>query len=474
MKSITTFSSKTGAAALATLFVFVFFASLTPSPAWSRGLPKSFSDLVEKASPSVVNISVMKVVKGKQLMPFGPDDPFHDFFEKYFGEKMPGNRRLGGLGTGFIIDKDGYILTNNHVVDDADEIKVKLTNDKEYDAKIVGKDPKTDLALIKIEPDEAIVPLPLGDSEALKVGDWVMAIGNPYGLGNTVTAGICSAKYRRIGAGAYDNFIQTDASINPGNSGGPLLNMDGEVVGINTAIFSRSGGSVGIGFAIPSNMAKDLLPQLKDGKVIRGWLGVLVQGITPELKDALDLEDTKGALVSSVTPGGPAEKAGMERGDVVVTFDGTPIKEMGDLPYVVASTPVGKNVEVEIIRKGKKKTIEVKIAQLQEDEKSLMASQEDAQGPDIGLALQEVTPEIASSLGLSKSTGVVISRVTPYSAAAEADLRSGDLIVELDGKEVETVSDANKILSKFKKGDTVLFLIERQGSTHFATVKVWE
>ena len=474
MKTVTTFSSKAGAMVLATLFIAVFFTTLTPAPAWSRGLPSSFADLVEKASPSVVNIGVIKVVKGKQVMPFGPDDPFHDFFEKYFGDKMPGNRRQGGLGTGFIIDKNGYILTNNHVIDEADEIKVKLANDKEYDAVIVGRDPKTDLALIKIQPDEPIVPLPLGNSESLKVGDWVLAIGNPYGLGNTVTSGIVSAKYRRIGAGAYDNFIQTDASINPGNSGGPLLNMDGEVVGINTAIFSRTGGSVGIGFAIPSNMAKDLLPQLKDGKVIRGWLGVVVQEITPELKEALSLKDTKGALVSSVSPGGPAEKAGIQRGDVVATFDGTPIKEMGDLPYVVASTPVGKTVEVEVIRKGKKTTIEVKIAQLQESEEGVLASKEEASGPDLGLALQDVTPDIASGLGLSQAKGVVIARVNPYSPAAEAGLRSGDLIVELDGKAVESVADANKILANFNAGDTVLFLIERRGATHFVTVKVWE
>ncbi|MBI9074602.1 MAG: DegQ family serine endoprotease [Desulfatibacillum sp.] len=474
MNTIAKSASKAGNLVISALFVFVMFGSFTPAPAWSRGLPSSFSDLVEKASPSVVNIGVVKVVKGKQLMPFSQEDPFHDFFERYFGDKMPQNRRQDGLGTGFIIDKEGYIITNNHVIDDAEEIKVKLASDKEYDAVIVGRDPKTDLALIKINPEEPIVPLPLGNSDSLKVGDWVLAIGNPYGLGNTVTSGIVSAKFRRIGAGAYDNFIQTDASINPGNSGGPLVNMDGEVVGINTAIYSRSGGSVGIGFAIPSNMAKDLLPQLKDGKVVRGWLGVLVQEITPELMEALSLENSKGALVGSVTPEGPAEKAGIQRGDVVINFDGAPIKDMGDLPYVVASTPVGKTVPVDVIRKGKKMTISVKISQLQDDENNTIAAAEKPAGPELGMVLEDITPEIASGLGLTQAKGVVIARVNPYSPAGEAGLRAGDLVVEVDGKEIESVTDANTILTGFVEGDTILFLIERQGATHFVTVKVRE
>ena len=301
----------------------------------AQATPGSFAELVKEARPSVVNISTVKFIKGKgerePLTPFGPQDPFKDFFDRFFKDQMPKEFKQQSLGTGFIIDKDGFILTNNHVVEKTDEIKVRLSDDKEYIAQIIGRDPKTDLALIKIEPENSLTPLPMGDSDKLEVGEWVIAIGNPFGLGNTVTAGIVSAKYRQIGMGTYENFIQTDASINPGNSGGPLLNIKGEVIGINTAIFSRTGGSVGIGFAIPVNMAKELLPQLKKGKVVRGWLGVMIQTITPELKDKLDLKNEKGALVADVTSGGPADTAGIKRGDVIVMFDGKEIKEMKDL-----------------------------------------------------------------------------------------------------------------------------------------------
>ena len=329
-------------------------SSVSPS-----GVPVSFADLAKKAKNSVVNISTVKVIKGRGQapMPFGPNDPFRDFFERFFRDQIPKDFRQQSLGTGVIIDKEGFILTNNHVVEMADEIKVKLADEREFLAKIIGRDQKTDLALIKIDSDKPLSPLPLGDSDKLEVGEWVVAIGNPFGLGNTVTAGIVSAKYRQIGQSSYDNYIQTDASINPGNSGGPLLNTAGEVVGINTAIFSQSGGNIGIGFAIPINMAKDLLPQLKKGKVVRGWLGVMIQKITPELKQKLDLKDEKGALVADVTPGGPAEKAGIQRGDVIISFNGKEIKEMNELPYVVASTPVGKSVNVEVLAKRAEKEL---------------------------------------------------------------------------------------------------------------------
>jgi serine protease Do len=352
----------------------------------AQATPGSFAELVKEARPSVVNISTVKVIKGggerEPLTPFGPQDPFRDFFDRFFKDQMPKEFKQQSLGTGFIIDKDGFILTNNHVVEKTDEIKVRLSDDKEYIAKIIGRDPKTDLALIKIEPENSLTPLPMGDSDKLEVGEWVIAIGNPFGLGNTVTAGIVSAKYRQIGMGSYENFIQTDASINPGNSGGPLLNIKGEVIGINTAIFSRTGGSVGIGFAIPVNMAKELLPQLKKGKVVRGWLGVMIQTITPELKDKLDLKDEKGALVADVTSGGPADKAGIKRGDVIVTFDGREIKEMKDLPYIVGSTPVGKEVTVEVIRKGRTENIQVKIGELEGEKEAKVAV---AEGPKLGL-----------------------------------------------------------------------------------------
>jgi len=404
-------------------------------------------------------------------MPFGPNDPFRDFFERFFRDQMPKDFRQQSLGTGVIIDKEGFILTNNHVVEMADEIKVKFADEKEFLAKIIGRDQKTDLALIKIEPDKALSPLPLGDSDKLEVGEWVVAIGNPFGLGNTVTAGIVSAKYRQIGQSSYDNYIQTDASINPGNSGGPLLNTAGEVVGINTAIFSQSGGNIGIGFAVPINMAKDLLPQLKTGKVVRGWLGVMIQKITPELKQKLDLKDEKGALVADVTPGGPAEKAGIQRGDVINSFNGKEIKEMNDLPYVVASTPIGKSVNVEVLRKGQKKNFEVKIAELK-DEKEAPAVTEAK--PRLGMTVEDLTPELAKNFGLVEGKGVVVVQVEDGSSAAEAGLRAGDVILEIDQSPVKDAKDFGRKIESYKAGDTVLILAKRRGATVFVTLKVRE
>jgi len=441
----------------------------------AQATPGSFAELVKEARPSVVNISTVKVIKGggerEPLTPFGPQDPFRDFFDRFFKDQMPKEFKQQSLGTGFIIDKDGFILTNNHVVEKTDEIKVRLSDDTEYLAQIIGRDPKTDLALIKIEPDNSLHPLPMGDSDKLEVGEWVIAIGNPFGLGNTVTAGIVSAKYRQIGMGTYENFIQTDASINPGNSGGPLLNIKGEVIGINTAIFSRTGGSVGIGFAIPVNMAKELLPQLKKGKVVRGWLGVMIQTITPELKDKLDLKDEKGALVADVTSGGPADKAGIKRGDVIVTFDGKEIKEMKDLPYIVGSTPVGKEVTVEVIRKGRIERIEVKIGEL-EGEKE--AQVEVAEGPKLGLTVHELTPELARGYGLTETSGLVAVDVEGNSPASEAGIRPGDLIVEIDQVPVRDLDRFNTIISGYRDGDTVLFLVKRRGTTLYLTLKVTE
>ena len=439
--------------------------------------PGSFSQLAKQSSPSVVNISAVKVIKGRGRSPFpfggplGPEDPFRDFFERFFRDQIPREYRQQSLGTGFIIDPEGFILTNNHVVEKTDEIKVKLADEREFTAEIVGRDPKTDIALIRIKADSPLVALSLGDSDKLEIGDWVVAIGNPFGLGHTVTAGIVSAKYRQIGAGAYDNYIQTDASINPGNSGGPLLNTAGEVIGINTAIFSRSGGSVGIGFAIPINMAKDLLPQLKAGKVVRGWLGVMIQRITPELKEKLDLKDEKGALVADVTAGGPAEEAGIERGDVIVSFDGKEIREMNDLPYIVASTPVGKEVIVEVVRKGREKSFEVKVGELKEEGEAPVVSEAKA---DLGMVVEEITPELARRFGLSETSGVVVVQVEDNSAAAAAGIRPGDVILEVDQTPVKDLSAYNRKVEDYKTGDTVLFLLKRAGSTLYLTLKVSE
>ena len=440
------------------------------------GAPGSFSDLVKKVRNSVVNISTVKIVKGRNFHmfrgPMGENDPFQDFFDRFFRDQIPKEHRQKSLGSGFVIDKSGFILTNNHVVEKTDEIKVILANDQEYDAEIVGRDAKTDLALIKITPDGPLHPLPLGDSDALDVGDWVVAIGNPFGLEHTVTAGIVSAKYRRIGMDSYANFIQTDASINPGNSGGPLLNTKGEVVGINSAIFSQSGGSIGIGFAIPVNLAKDLLPQLKEGKVIRGWLGVMIQQITPELQEKLDLKDQKGALVADVTPEGPADKAGLRRGDVIVAFNGKVVKEMNELPMMVGSTPVGTKVEVEVLRKGRKKTFEVALGKLDEDAEQ---TREPANAEtDLGMTVEEPTPELQRHFGLSKAEGLVVVRVESNSPAGEAGIRPGDLILEVDQSPVRDLSDYQDAISSFEKGDTILFLIRRGGNTLYLTVKVWE
>jgi len=401
--------------------------------------------------------------------PFGPNDPFRDFFDRFFKDQMPRDFKQQSLGTGFVIDKEGYIITNNHVVEKADEIKVKLADEREFSAKIIGRDAKTDLALIKIDPDRALVPLPLGDSDKLEVGEWVVAIGNPFGLGNTVTAGIVSAKYRQIGAGSYDNFIQTDASINPGNSGGPLLNTSGEVIGINAAIFSQSGGSIGIGFAIPVNMAKDLLPQLKKGKVIRGWLGVMIQKITPEIKEKLKLKDNKGALVADATASGPAEKAGIKRGDVIVSFNGKEVKETADLPYMVASTPVGKVVTVEVIRKGERKSLQVKLGELKEEEEAPVVSEAK---PRLGMTVEEITPEVAKELGLSETGGIVVAQVEENTPAAEAGLSAGDVILEVDQAPMKNVEEFNQKLETYKAGDTILLLVKRRGATIFLTLKV--
>jgi serine protease Do len=319
-------------------------------------VPESFAELAAKVDHVAVNISSTKVVKPAGRFFQFPGREFRDFFgdeffKHFFGEIPQEQMKQRSLGSGLVISGDGYILTNNHVVAEAEEIVVTFTEEERYEAKIIGRDPKTDIALIKIKVDNPIPAARLGDSDTLRVGDWVVAIGNPFGLGSTVTAGIVSAKGRTIGAGPYDDFIQTDASINPGNSGGPLFNIEGEVVGINTAIFTQTGGNIGIGFAIPINMAKSVMTQLKEkGKVTRGWLGVTIQNVTPEIKEKLDLKTTEGALIAEVAKDSPAQRGGLERGDVIIRFDGKKVKEMSALPSMVAQTPVGKEVEVGGVR----------------------------------------------------------------------------------------------------------------------------
>jgi serine protease Do len=450
-----------------------------PEPAVSTGptvsetpmVPANFSDLAEKVRPGVVNIQVVKKVKNVDFgfrnfpgNPFGDKNPFGDFFGPFSEGNPPRGFEQRGVGSGFVMSRDGYVLTNNHVVEDADQIKVKLANGKEYEGKIVGRDPKTDLALVKIEGDSDLHPLKLGNSEDLKVGSWVVAVGSPFGLEQTVTAGIVSAKGRVIGSGPYDNFIQTDASINPGNSGGPLINMKGEVVGINTAIIASGQG---IGFAIPINMAKEIAPQLQEkGHVTRGWLGVSIQEVTPELAKSFDLKEKKGALVSQVVSGSPAEKAGIEQGDIILEFDGKEVSDAKDLPRIVASTPVDKTVTLKVSRNGKITDRQVKIGEMEEKVEVTKAPSHKS----LGITVQNLTPEIAKGLGLKKETGVVVTRVEPGSAAADAGIQTGDVIREVNRKPIKDVEEFSQKVEKAKGQSNVLFLIQRGQNNLFAAV----
>ena len=425
--------------------------------------PASFANLADKVKGSVVNISTTQVVEGNPLMPFmGPGSPFGDFFgpnlpKEFFGNKPHGKMKTHALGSGFVISKEGLIITNNHVVEKATEIKIKLHNGKEYDAKLVGRDPKTDLALIQVAPDKDFpTPAVLGDSDALRVGDWVMAVGNPFGLGHTITTGIISAKSRILGAGPYDDFLQTDAAINPGNSGGPLFNMTGQVIGINTAIIAQGQG---LGFAIPVNMAKDLLPQLKTGKVVRGWLGVMIQGITPKLAESFGLKSAKGVLVSDVVKGSPAEKSGLKQGDVIMRFDAKEIENAHKLSQVVAATAPDTRVKVDIRRNGNAKTVSLTIGTMPSEEQTAVAPKEEISW---GMAVQELTPQLAQQLGLEPgATGVVITDIKEGSPAAEAGLQPGDLISEVNRTAIKNLNDYQQALKKVKNGENLLLLVKR-------------
>jgi len=437
----------------------------------ARALP-SFASLAEQVAPSVVFIKAVSVENAAAPgQGFEAPGPFgeHELppgFRFPFPQQPPGFKRRG-TGSGFIVRGDGLILTNNHVVENAKQITVTLNDEREYDAKVVGRDPKTDLAVIKIDSKEPLPVAKLGDSEGLRVGDWVMAIGNPFGLNNTVTAGIVSAKGRVIGAGPYDDFIQTDASINPGNSGGPLFNERGEAVGINSAIFSQSGGNIGIGFAIPINLARQLMPELEaHGSVTRGWLGVAIQKVTPDLAKSLDLADAHGALVADVTAQGPAGKAGLERGDVIVKFNGKPVKESSSLPTLVAGTSVGKTVPVEVIRGGAHKTFEVTIAKLDDP---TAAVEPEAQGGKWGLALRDLTPQERQHAGTDE--GVLVTEVTPGSPAEEAGVVPGDVVMQVNQTPVTSVSDLQKEAAKVSGDRPLLLLVKRaDGQNRFAAL----
>jgi serine protease Do len=467
---------------LGLLVVVVFLAmvaagrTMAASSALGAQVLPSLADLADKVKFAVVNISTTKVIKGHPLQPFlnNPDSPFRDFFgdeffKHFFGDNPPqGGMKTHSLGSGVIIDQEGLILTNNHVIEKADEIKVKFENGKEYAAKVVGRDSKTDLALIQVKPGPDLPkPAVLGDSDAIRVGDWVMAVGNPFGLGHTVTVGIISAKGRVIGAGPYDDFLQSDAAINPGNSGGPMFNMNGEIVGINTAIVAQGQG---IGFAIPINMAKELLPALRSGKIVRGWLGIMIQDVTPELAESFKLKEaTKGVLISDVVPDGPAEKAKLERGDIVTRLNGKDVDNAHTLSRMVASTPPDTKLSLQIIREGKTITVDAVIGTMPEGYGEPGGGK---QSNSWGLTVQNITPELAERFGWSKTEqGVVISSVEPGSPAAEAKLRQGDLIQEVNRRKVKNLREYTQAMEAAKKETSLLLLIKRGDHTFWVTLK---
>lgn len=454
------------------LFVFaVVITSLLTGGAFAASMGPDFVELAKKLKPTVVNISTAKTIKPQKPFirrspsPFGTD-PFEDFFERFFENQPQRPYKERSLGSGFIINDEGYILTNNHVVSGADEIKVKLSDGSEFKGEIKGVDEKLDIALVKIEPKGHLPLATLGDSDQIQVGEWVMAIGNPFGLGQTVTAGIISAMGRVIGSGPYDDFIQTDASINPGNSGGPLFNVHGEVIGINTAIVA---GGQGIGFAIPINMAKEYLPQLKEkGKVTRGWLGVSIQAITPELAKSFGLENENGALVADVVKDSPADKAGLKRGDIILEFDGKKIHSEHELPRIVAATQVGKTVAVKILREGKREEKSLVVARLGEGATGGGAVSQEK----FGMTLKDFTKEQASQMGLKDIAGVVVSDVKPGGAAEEAGITAGDIVREINGIPVKNTSDFDQAAAKFKKGDVVRLLLHRGENFIYVAVRL--
>jgi serine protease Do len=467
--------------------------ALAVTPALSRSAPDGFADLAAKLLPAVVNISTTQTVKRdgpEQQMPqFPPGSPFEEFFKEFFDRQQRRDapaRRATSLGSGFIIDPSGLVVTNNHVIAEADEISVILHDDTKLTAEVVGRDAKTDLALLRVKPAKPLPYVTFGDSDKSRVGDWVVAIGNPFGLGGTVTAGIISARARNINSGPYDDFLQTDASINRGNSGGPMFNLKGEVIGINTAIFSPSGGSVGIGFAIPSKLAKPLIDQLKTfGRARRGWLGVRIQTVTEELAESLGLDAPKGALVANVTEKGPAEDAKIKVGDIVLRFDGKEVEEMRHLPRIVAETEVGKRVDVAVWRQGKEVRLHVTLGEFPEDAK--VASGGDGGKPDspaedggagaqtLGLTVARLTPQIRQRLSLPDDTeGVVVTEVEEGSVAGEKGVRPGDLIRKI-GPDQEAVENPGQVVAKVDaarkdKLKALLFLMEREGNPRFVAI----
>jgi serine protease Do len=469
-------------------------------PAQARG-PEGISDVAENVIDAVVNISTKQKldVHSEQMPNLPPGSPFNEFFDEFFknrrgqgGQGGQGGesenrtpRRVTSLGSGFIIDTSGVVVTNNHVIADADEVTVILNDGSSIRADIVGRDIKTDLAVLKFTPPHPLKAVKFGDSDKLRLGEWVIAIGNPFSLGGTVTAGIVSARNRDINSGPYDNYIQTDAAINRGNSGGPLFNLNGEVIGVNTAIISPSGGSIGIGFAVPSKTVVGVIDQLREFKEVRrGWLGVRIQQVTDEIADSLNIKPARGALIAGIDEKGPAKPAGIEAGDVVVKFDGRDIKEMRDLPKIVAETPVGKDVDVVIIRKGKEENKTVKLGRLDETEKQASLTPKKDDTPDektavkkaLGLNLANLSDDLRKKFKIKdKVKGVLITSVDPDSPAAEKRLGPGAVIVELQQQPVSNAADLQARIEKLKKDGkkTAVFLIANgDGDTTFVALSL--
>jgi len=490
----------TSAAVRATKFALVstFAATcLALAPAAAKG-PDSLADLATQVSDAVVNISATQMIeakrgKGGEAMPgMPPGAPFDDLFEEFFkrrqgqgGPEFPRQRKSSSLGSGFVIDASGIVITNNHVIADATEVMVILTDGQKLKAEIIGKDQKVDVAVLRVKPEKPLKAVKFGDSDKARVGDWVLAVGNPFGLGGSVTSGIVSARNRNIDSGPYDNYIQTDAAINKGNSGGPLFNMDGEVIGINTAILSPSGGSVGIGFATPANTVAPVVDQLRNfGETRRGWLGVRIQNVDDAIAENLGLGATRGALVAGVDDKGPSKPAGLKAGDVIVKFDGKPIKESRDLPKLVAATPIGKEIELVIMRGGKEHTKAVKLGRLEDGEKvaSREPGKETPEAPErtasqsaLGLELAKLSDELRNRFQIKDAvkSGVVITGVDPRSDAAEKRLMAGEILLEVNQEAVSDPADAVKKIKALKdagKKTALLIVANGQGDTHFVAL----
>jgi serine protease Do len=461
-------------------------AANAPMTAWGRPAPDSFADLVSKLLPTVVNISTSQTLKAppQNAMPqLPPGSPLEDLFKNFLGPKSNTPRHVTSLGSGFIIDPSGYVVTNNHVIEDSDQITVSLQDGTQMPAKVVGRDTKTDLALLKVTSKKPLPATHFGDSDKARIGDWVVAIGDPFGIGSTVTAGIVSARNRNINAGPYDDFIQTDAPINRGNSGGPLFDTDGNVIGINSQIYTPTGGSVGIGFAIPSNLAREVVGQLRQfGVARRGWIGVRIQQVTQEVAEGLSLPTTQGALVTGVTGGGPAAQAGLQSGDLITGFDGKPVPDDRVLPRIVADTPIGKTVSMDVLRKGRKQIMKITVQKLADDAKPDKATK----APPAPVKNQSKLAQLGLSLGALDAAarakfkigpavqGVVITQVEAGSAAGDKNLHPGDVIVEVGGQPVKTPDDvAKRVDADVKAGKkSSLLLINRDGDVQYLGLKL--